>query len=94
MRIGIVLALTVMTAGCGFSARNSPGDAHDAGMGSDAAIATGRQQMEIVAGAGQKGAVTVSTGGSSSGSSAASPAFLVALMTLTVRFGATSAFGT
>ena len=53
MRIGIVLALTVMTAGCGFSARNSPGDAHDAGMGSDAAIATGRQQMEIVAGAGR-----------------------------------------
>jgi len=51
MRIGIVLAL--MVAGCGFSARNSPTDAHDAGMGSDAAIATGRQQMEVVAGAGR-----------------------------------------
>ena len=54
MRIGIVLALTVMTAGCGFSARNSPTDARDAAMGSDATtIATGRQQMEVVAGAGR-----------------------------------------
>lgn len=54
MRIGIVLALTAITAGCGFSARNSPTDARDATtMGSDAAIATGRQQLEVVAGAGR-----------------------------------------
>ena len=53
MRIGIVLAVLAMTASCGFSARNSPSDAHDGGMGSDATIATGRQQMEVVAGAGR-----------------------------------------
>lgn len=50
MKIGWVL---VLCASCGFSARNSPTDARDAAMGSDAAIATGRQQMEIVAGAGR-----------------------------------------
>jgi hypothetical protein len=48
--LGMVLALV---AGCGFSARNAPVDAHDASVGSDAPIATGRQQMEIVAGAGR-----------------------------------------
>jgi hypothetical protein len=53
MRIGVAFVLTVMTAGCGFSARNSPTDARDGGMGSDASIATGRQQMEVVAGAGR-----------------------------------------
>jgi len=48
------MVLALMVAGCGFSARNSPTDAHDASMGgSDAAIATGRQQMEVVAGAGR-----------------------------------------
>jgi hypothetical protein len=50
MKIGWVL---VICASCSFSARNSPTDARDGGMGSDAAIATGRQQMEIVAGAGR-----------------------------------------
>ena len=49
----MALALTLMTAGCSFSARNAPSDAHDAGMGSDATIATGRQQMDVVAGAGR-----------------------------------------
>ena len=51
MRIVWVLALC---AGCSFSARGAPTDARDSGGGgSDAAIATGRQQMEIVAGAGR-----------------------------------------
>ena len=50
MRTGWVLALV---AGCSFSARNAPTDARDAGGGSDAMIATGRQQMEVVAGAGR-----------------------------------------
>jgi hypothetical protein len=47
------MVLALMVAGCGFSAKNSPTDARDAAMGSDAAIATGRQQMEVVAGAGR-----------------------------------------
>lgn len=52
MRMVIALALW---AGCSFSARGAPTDARDSGGGggSDAAIATGRQQMEIVAGAGR-----------------------------------------
>jgi hypothetical protein len=49
----MVLALTAMVAGCSFSARNSPSDARDAAIGSDATLATGHQQMEIVAGAGR-----------------------------------------
>ena len=51
MRMVIALALW---AGCSFSARGAPTDARDSGGGgSDAAIATGRQQMEILAGAGR-----------------------------------------
>ncbi|MBV8756163.1 MAG: hypothetical protein JO257_02740 [Deltaproteobacteria bacterium] len=51
MRIAIAL---VLWTGCSFSARGAPTDARDSGGGgSDAAIATGRQQMEIVAGAGR-----------------------------------------
>ena len=50
----VVIAL-VLWAGCSFSAKNAPGDSakDTGGGGSDAAIATGRQQMEIVAGAGR-----------------------------------------
>lgn len=45
----------VLWAGCSFSARGAPIDARDSGGGggSDAAVATGRQQMEVVAGAGR-----------------------------------------
>jgi hypothetical protein len=51
MRMVVALALW---ASCGFSARGAPSDAaRDSGGGSDAAIATGRQQMEVVAGAGR-----------------------------------------
>jgi len=51
MRMVVALALW---ASCGFSARGAPIDARDSGGGgSDAAIATGRQQMEVVAGAGR-----------------------------------------
>lgn len=53
MRMVIALALS---AGCSFSARGAPTDGRDmrdSGGGSDAAIAEGRQQMEIVAGAGR-----------------------------------------
>lgn len=50
----VVIAL-VLWAGCSFSAKNAPGDSTNdtGGGGSDAAIATGRQQMEIAAGAGR-----------------------------------------
>lgn len=52
MRMVVALALW---ASCSFSARGAPNDARviDTGGGSDAAIATGRQQMEVVAGAGR-----------------------------------------
>ena len=52
MRMVVALALW---AGCSFSARNSPSDARGdgGGGGSDAAVATGRQQMAVVAGAGR-----------------------------------------
>ncbi len=50
----VVIAL-VLWAGCSFSAKNAPGDStKDTGGGSDGSIATtGRQQMEVVAGAGR-----------------------------------------
>ncbi len=39
----------------------APADARDAGAGSDATVATGRQQMEVVAGAGRvtTGTITI-----------------------------------
>jgi hypothetical protein len=51
----MVVALALW-AGCSFSARGAPSDGHDtrdSGGGSDAALATGRQQMEVLAGAGR-----------------------------------------
>ena len=51
MRLGIVL---VLWGGCTFHTNpGAPADARDAGGGSDATLATGRQQMQVVAGAGR-----------------------------------------
>jgi len=59
MRLGIILLLF---GACSF--RTNPGapqDARDAGGGSDAAVSTSRQQMEVVAGAGRvtAGSITI-----------------------------------
>jgi hypothetical protein len=59
MRLGLIL---VICGACSFHTNySSPGDAHDAGPGSDATPLTGRQQMEVVAGAGRvtSGSLTI-----------------------------------
>ena len=52
---GMRLVLVLLTCGaCSFHTNYSgPADARDAGPGSDAQTLTGRQQMEVVAGAGR-----------------------------------------
>lgn len=59
MKLGMVLLLC---GACSF--RTNPGapvDARDGGVGSDATLATGRQQMDVVAGAGRvtTGSITI-----------------------------------
>jgi hypothetical protein len=59
MRLGIVLLLW---SACTFRTNpGAPADARDAGGGSDAPTATGRQQMDVVAGAGRvtAGSITI-----------------------------------
>ncbi len=59
MRLGIALLLC---GACSFRTNpGAPADARDAGAGSDATVATGRQQMEVVAGAGRvtTGTITI-----------------------------------
>jgi hypothetical protein len=59
MRLGIIILLC---GGCSFHTNySSPGDARDAGPGSDAMPSAGRQQMEVVAGAGRatRGTLTI-----------------------------------
>jgi hypothetical protein len=59
MRLGIILLLC---GACSFRTNpTAPTDARDAGAGSDATMATGRQQMEVVAGAGRvtTGSITI-----------------------------------
>lgn len=59
MRLGLVLLLC---GACSFRTNPiAPADARDAGAGSDATSLTGRQQMEVVAGAGRvtTGSITI-----------------------------------
>ena len=59
MRLGIILLLC---GACSFRTNpTAPADAGDAGVGSDAAMVTGRQQMAVVAGAGRvtTGSITI-----------------------------------
>jgi len=59
MRLGILL---LVCGACSFRTNPiAPADARDAGTGSDATVSAGREQMEVVAGAGRvtTGSITI-----------------------------------